>query len=156
MINLTFLKYSKKSVTLMELVAIIIVMGIAVSTLMSFLGTTTQRVNFSENEVYASFAAEQLMESSVAQGFIGISDFSWFTLVWNVSGNWINQSSGNITAYVQSAANARDGFAKSVIVRYCNVSGNQWVITDNNSDPFKMVNVTVTKSGSKATLITIL
>ncbi len=138
----------------MELVAIIIVMGIAVSTLMSFLSETTRRVRFSENEVSAAFSAEQVMESVITQGYSNISNYSRFSQFLPGWDNYSNVTT-NVTEYRQKTANASDGFTKSVVVRYCNVSVNQWNTTDNAADLYKMVNVTVSKSGSKAVLFTI-
>lgn len=117
-----------KAVTLVELIAFMVIVGIAATSMVGLLSTITDRVKFSEDMVSASFYAEQLMENAIAQGFV------------------------NVTNYSQTAVSASDGFAKSVIVRYANVTSGQWVITDDSEDPFKMVNVTISKPNSDAKL----
>ncbi|MFH1771769.1 MAG: hypothetical protein ABH872_03040 [Candidatus Omnitrophota bacterium] len=112
----------KKGLTLIELVAIIVILGIGIVSMVNLLSEIAIRVRFSEDTTLGSFYAQEMMEKIHSKNFTEID-----ALVG--------------TGYPESR------YERNVNITYCELNGDTWQSTLDITD-YKMVTVTVARKGA--------
>ncbi len=122
---------AKKSVTLMELIVIMVGLGVGIAAVMTMMADVSTKVRFSENIATGVFYAQEKMEEIK-------------------SGNF-----SDLTIGTQGPVNI-DGYRRTVTVGYCDLSGSAWV-SSVSPTVYKMVTVSVQRggAGSSVDLVTI-
>lgn len=120
------IKFRKKrlAVTIVELVAVLVVLGLATASLLQILTEVSRRASTSEDITELSICSQGLIERVRTYDFATIN---------------------NTTGYCPQ------GQPWQIVVGYGNLSAGTWVSASPNN-LYKLVNVTVTKQGSSLSL----
>ncbi|MFC1592391.1 type II secretion system protein [Candidatus Omnitrophota bacterium] len=122
------MKTCARGVTMVELVTVIVVIGLAIPTLLLMWQNLAYRAGRTEAMVQAGFYAQELMEEIRAQDFDGVDSFDGYSDFCDNQGT-CDSSSGR-------------PFQRSVSVGYAELSGNVWGDSVNPTD-YKRVEVSV-------------
>ncbi|MCP4652175.1 MAG: type II secretion system protein [Candidatus Omnitrophica bacterium] len=150
-----FLKSTKKAITLIEIVAVIIVLGVAVTTLINLLFEVTRRANFSEEVALANFYTQGLMEEIVSKRFDENACCSW-TAVADLGASADGEDPADKTTFddVDDFHGFSDipqsSYARSVVVEYQELSTSTWQAASSPPTDFKKITVSVTKANGEA------
>ena len=110
------------AMTLIEMIAAMIVLSIAVYSLVAVLQDVTSNVGFSEDIADANFYAQEMMEKAMSKDFVAVSSLTNYT---------------------------RGSFYVNITVVGCTLSGNTWVVDPANTT-YKVVTVTASRPGTSA------
>ena len=160
----------RKGITLMELVAVIVVVGLAIPVLLRLFADVAKRTAQSETMAASSFYAEQLLEEIKTKRFDENPTAPWSavlgpdTATTGLDGT--NETSSNksnwddvddFNGYSDTPAS---GYTRSVAVVYLNGTispGGTWQVLGSGTSDYKRVTVTVARGAlGGASLITII
>ncbi|TAN60802.1 prepilin-type N-terminal cleavage/methylation domain-containing protein [bacterium] len=145
---------SNKGLTIIELVVVIVVLGLAIPPLLTMWANVAWRSAASELLADSAFYAQQLMEEIKSKDFVDPDDPNNTNLGVN-SG----ESSNDRTTFddVDDFAGCADasvttpaaGYTRSTAVDYVNLSGSAWQMSGSPTD-YKRIVITVSRSGGAA------
>jgi prepilin-type N-terminal cleavage/methylation domain-containing protein len=145
---------SNKGLTIIELVVVIVVLGLAIPPLLTMWANVAWRSAASELLADSAFFAQQLMEEIKSKDFVDPDDPNNTNLGLN-SG----ESSNDRTTFddVDDFAGCTDasvttpdtGYTRSATVAYVNLSGSTWQLSGSATD-YKRIVVTVSRVGGSA------
>jgi prepilin-type N-terminal cleavage/methylation domain-containing protein len=115
----------RKGVTLIELIAVVVIVSVAFAALMAVLSTVTRRAWDSDNSAKTVLCAQSRMERSLIQGF-------------------------NVT---NSTATCPDGTGYSVTVNNVTLAANNTWVLGTSNPPYKSINVKAWRGGGISTSV---
>lgn len=131
--------------TLMEMVVIIVVIGLAIPALLTNFATISRRAVSSEAIADGTMYAEQLMEEITSKDFVDPSQTGNTALGPNGSETYPDYNDvDDYAGYTGTAG----GYSLSVAVVYASLSGSTWVVSATPTD-FKLITVTVSNARSR-------
>lgn len=119
----------RKGLTLIELVLVIVIIGIAIPPLLMLFSNLSWRGVRAEAISVATFLAEQCMEELISKPY-------------------------NTTSYTCNST-LPAGYTRAISVNYTNLSGSNWTDTANNTTGYKHIRVSVSRSDALASGITL-
>ncbi|MCK9594910.1 MAG: type II secretion system protein [Candidatus Omnitrophica bacterium] len=145
-------RLNNRGLTLIELIVIIVVMGLAIPALIANLATITWRSTQSQAIGDSLSYARSLLEEIKVKDFSDPDDPDNTTLGVNADDVYPNYN--DVDDYNGYNDTPASGFSRRVAVDYVNLSSNQW---SDSADPtdFKRVNVTVSSSAGFSGNITL-
>ena len=161
----------KRGITLIELVTVIVVVGLAIPVLLRLFADVAKRTAQSETLAASSFYAEQLMEEIKAKRFDENPTSPWSAVLGPDTGTTGLDGTTNETASGKSnwddvddfngySNNPATGYTRSVAVVYLNSTiapGGTWQALSSGTSDYKRVTVTVARGAlGGASLVTII
>lgn len=145
---------SNKGLTIIELVVVIVVLGLAIPPLLTMWANVAWRSAASELLADSAFYAQQLTEEIKSKSFVDPDDPNNTNLGVN-SGEGSNDRTtfDDVDDFVGctdvSVIAPGTGYVRSATVTYVSLSGSTWQISGSATD-YKRVTVTVSRSGGSA------
>jgi type II secretory pathway pseudopilin PulG len=150
---------NKKGLTLIEAVAVIVVLGLAIPVLLRLFAEVSYKSARSESVSVATFYAEQLMEEIKSKRFDESSFYPWSTSLGpDTSTKGLDGTNNETTANKSNWDDIDDfngysdtptgGYSRSVTVIYLNpaiTSGGTWQALGSGTSEYKRVAVTVSR-----------
>ncbi len=159
---------SNRGITLIEMVAVIVVLGMAIPTLLTAFSSAAWRASRSENIADATFYAQQLMEEVKSKRFDESVTPPW-TRTLGSDGGETYPDYDDVDDFNGYADTPAAGFTRSVVVDFVRLSGSTWgnctfagncvaaaTCTNCNECCYKRVQVTVANNSTgNVTLVNI-
>jgi len=113
---------SKKGITLIELIVVILILAIGISAMLGLLGETVRRVNVAEEIAIATFYAQEKMEEIKSKGFDEVDE-------------------------LEGEETLGEGYVRTTSVEFAYLQDDSWITTEEATD-YKLIRVSVSKEGS--------
>ncbi|MCD6228313.1 MAG: prepilin-type N-terminal cleavage/methylation domain-containing protein [Candidatus Omnitrophica bacterium] len=113
---------SKKGITLIELIVVILILAIGISAMLGLLGETVRRVNVAEEIAIATFYAQEKMEEIKSKGFDEVDE-------------------------LEGEETLGEGYVRTTSVEFAYLQDDSWITTEEVTD-YKLIRVSVSKEGS--------
>ncbi|HDN85679.1 MAG: hypothetical protein DRP81_05035 [Candidatus Omnitrophota bacterium] len=113
---------SKKGITLIELIVVILILTIGISAMLGLLGETVRRVNVAEEIAIATFYAQEKMEEIKSKGFDEVDE-------------------------LEGEETLGEGYVRTTSVEFAYLQDDSWITTEEATD-YKLIRVSVSKEGS--------
>jgi type II secretory pathway pseudopilin PulG len=143
---------NKSGLTLIELIVIIVVMGLAIPALIANLANITWRSAQSQAMGDSLSYARSLLEEIKAKDFSDPDDPDNMTLGVNAEDVYPNYN--DVDDYNGYNDTPASGFSRRVAVDYVNLSASQWFVSADPTD-FKRIKVTVSSNARSSGNITL-
>ncbi|GEM_PF-2459526 len=113
---------SKKGITLIELIVVILILAIGISAILGLLGETVRRVNVAEEIAIATFYAQEKMEEIKSKDFDEVDE-------------------------LEGEETLGEGYVRTTSVEFAYLQDDDWITTEEVTD-YKLIRVSVSKEGS--------
>ena len=113
---------SKKGITLIELIVVILILTIGISAMLGLLGETVRRVNVAEEIAIATFYAQEKMEEIKSKDFDEVDE-------------------------LEGEETLGEGYVRTTSVEFAYLQDDDWITTEEVTD-YKLIRVSVSKEGS--------
>jgi len=140
----------KKGVTLVELIAVIIVLGLAIPTLLMLFSQVNLQSVETEGIAIGTFFAEELMEEIRSKQFEDPNQTPGFGPEGGESGRADYDDVDDFTGYSENHPSL--GYSRSVSVEYAELNGNTWQQATSSPTDYKMIIILVKRTNDNAQL----
>ena len=113
---------SKKGITLIELIVVILILAIGISAILGLLGEIVRRVNVAEEIAIATFYAQEKMEEIKSKDFDEVDE-------------------------LEGEETLGEGYVRTTSVEFAYLQDDSWITTEEVTD-YKLIRVSVSKEGS--------
>ena len=113
---------SKKGITLIELIVVILILAIGISAISGLLGEIVRRVNVAEEIAIATFYAQEKMEEIKSKDFDEVDE-------------------------LEGEETLGEGYVRTTSVEFAYLQDDDWITTEEVTD-YKLIRVSVSKEGS--------
>ena len=113
---------SKKGITLIELIVVILILAIGISAILGLLGEIVRRVNVAEEIAIATFYAQEKMEEIKSKDFDEVDE-------------------------LEGEETLGEGYVRTTSVEFAYLQDDDWITTEEVTD-YKLIRVSVSKEGS--------
>ena len=135
----------RKSFTLVELIAVIVILSLAIPTLLMMFTQANLNSITTESASKASYYAEALMEEIRSKKFDENDSSPWSSTLGPDGGEVSRSDYDDVDDYNGYGDNPSSGYTRSVSVEYVSLNGTKWQHAGSRTD-YKRIDVSVSRN----------